>query len=248
MHRSEQFSKQRIDELLGKPFADRAIYFREYRGRPPKHTWNRKAIVGPPLRPFAELQMVERLEKAGWTAGWCYRARKFISTWEPEKRVVTFPQQAEDLLERIATEAGSSAGCWDVFAWKDGKPLFIELKRSGSGDELRDSQKRWRKAAEALKVSPDAFKEYEWLGGDLTGYSLKAMSCFGVDVQSWVRYQHGLYEFGGPDPAEAKNWLKGYQRITGLKGADALWVLFHDNTAGVTYWDIKQTKVRIRSR
>lgn len=240
--------EQRVEKLLTMPFFDRAIYFREYRGRPPKHTWNRKPIVGPPLRPFAELQMVERLEKDGWIAGWCYRAGRFISSWEPEKRAVTFPPQANELLGNIAAKAGARAGCWDVFAWKDGEPLFVELKRRGSSDEMRDSQKRWRTAAEALKVSPDAFKEYEWLGGNLTGYTLKAMSCYGVDVQSWVRYRDGHYEFGGPDPTEAEDWLRLYQRDTGLKGADVLWVLFRDNTSGVTYWNINQTKVRNKRR
>ena len=241
--KSWRMPKKQVEYLLTTTFADRAVYFREYRGRPPKSTWNRKPIVGPRARPFAELQYVERLEKEGWIAGWCYRPRQFISTWEPERREVEFPPSARSLLEKIADKAGARAECWDVFAWKDGEPRFVELKRMGSSDRLRASQERWRTAALELGVPTSAFREMLWLGGNLDGYAIKAMSRTYLKVDSWVRYRDGRYEFGGSNPKEAEGWVKVYRRDTGLKGADLLWVLFHDNTSGVTDWDIKQTKV-----
>jgi hypothetical protein len=241
-----------IESLLTGTFGDRAVYFSEYRGPTPDRTYKRKPIVGPPERPFAELQMVERLERDGWIAGWRYRANEFIATWEPEKRAVTFPAAATELLQRIEAWAGAGAGvkCWDVFAWKDGEPRFIELRRSGTqAKRLPEAKRRWRAAAEAVGVSLRAFKEYEWLGGNLDGFSLKAMSCTFGRVDSWARYRAGRVEFGGSDPQEAEVWYHGYEGDTGLQGSDLLWVLFHDNAGGsMTYWDIKQTRDRVKTR
>jgi hypothetical protein len=237
-----------IEGFLTSTFGNKFVYFREYKGRRPKHTWNRKPIVGPPDRPFAELQMVERLEKERWIAGWCHRPGQFISTWEPEKRAVQFPAAALALLEKIAAKAGANAGCWDVFAWKDGKPRFVELKRMGSSDKLRASQERWRAAAIELGVPSEAFLEMVWLGGSLDGYSLKAMECIFDQINSWVRYRDGRIEFGGQEPRDAESWFEAYRRDTGLQGADLVWVLFRDNTSGATCWDIKQTKDRGKGR
>jgi len=235
-----------VERMLTTPFGHDFVYFREYKGKRPKQDWNRKPIVGPPDRPFAELQYVERLEKDGWLAGWCYRPGKFISTWEPEKRPVIFPAEAQTLLDQIARRAGAKAGCWDVFGWKDGQPLFVELKRRKSSDRLREAQKRWKEAAVKLRVSPAAFKEIEWLGGCLDGYSLKAISVTQDHVDGWVRYRKGKFEFGGPDPREAKGWLEYYRRRTGLDGADLLWVLFRGNSSGLTCWGFEQSRDRKR--
>lgn len=58
---------------------------------------------------------------------------------------------------------------------------------------------------------------------------------------------NGHVEFGGPDPQGAEQWYHGYAGDAGLHGPDAMWLLFHDNTAGFTCWDIKQTRDRVRT-
>ena len=241
----EKMPAEVVERLLTAPFGKKYVYFREYTGRRPKRDWNRKPIVGRPERPFAELQYVQRLEAEGWTAGWCYRPGKFISTWEPTKQEVKFPDKAIALLEAVSARASAKAGCWDVFAWKKGRPLFVELKRRGSSDRLRDAQKRWRDAAVELGVSPKSFREVQWMGGSLDGYSVKAMSCVQGRVDGWIRYGGGRFEFGGENPQEMEKWLQYRQRVTGLKGADLLWVLFREDSYGpYTYWDFEQSRDR----
>src|SRR5512137_2570326 len=85
-----------------------------YSGAWPSSTW-RKPVVGPPSRPFAELQVVEGLEVDGWIAAWVNRPGRFISAWEP-RVVAAMPEAALHLHDRIRHEGAASAGSWDVFA------------------------------------------------------------------------------------------------------------------------------------
>jgi hypothetical protein len=134
-----------------------------YRGPQPAMTW-RKPVVGPPARPFAELQIVDGLEADGWKAAWVHRPGKFLSMWEP--RVATIlPSAALELHDRICEEGSNRAGCWDVFAWRDGVCLFAELKRGNSSDRVRKSQLLWRESALRLGVPSESFAIIEWHGG-----------------------------------------------------------------------------------
>lgn len=137
--------------------------FPVYEGCSPRSTW-RKPVVGPPHCPFAELKVVADLSAAGWTAAWVYRPGKFISSWEP-RRSVQLPLEALALHQEITDRAGARAGCWDVFAWRDDAPLFVELKRTDSSDRVRARQLIWREAALALGVHKTAFIVAEWRGG-----------------------------------------------------------------------------------
>jgi hypothetical protein len=186
----------------------RVAYFPEYLGRPPKQTW-RKPIVGPPERPFAELQLVQRLEQEGWTAAWAYRPGKFIATWEP-KSPALFPRAALELLERIRKRAHAKAGCWDIFAWKKGQPLFIEVKRRNSSDRVRPSQLAWREAAMQEGVARSAFQLIEWCGGSLKGRSVRLTSFVGPDMNAWVECRNGKLTYGGPAPGSIAPMLKHY--------------------------------------
>jgi hypothetical protein len=136
------------------------IELRAWLGERPAATWQ-KPIVGPRRRPFAELQIVEALEKDGWSAGWVYRPGKFLSTWEPGGPS-KLPEEAIELhsqLMRLGTRAG---GCWDIYAWRDRLPLFLEVKRAGSSDRIRVSQGQWLEVAIAEGVRPDRFALVEW--------------------------------------------------------------------------------------
>lgn len=134
-----------------------------YFGPAPQSTW-RKPVVGPPERPFAEFQVVEGLELRGWVAAWVYRPGKFLSAWEP-RRFAELPDRALELHARLEKATRVGAGCWDVFAWQRNKPLFVELKRTGSSDRIRASQLLWRQAAIAQGISRSAFIIAEWSGG-----------------------------------------------------------------------------------
>src|SRR5260370_25605550 len=81
--------------------------------------------------------------------------------------------QVHALLERIQKRTGGKGGCWDLFGWKDGKPLFAELKRGGSSDRVRPIQWAWRKAALDEGVDPSAFDVIEWYGGALKNRILR---------------------------------------------------------------------------
>lgn len=131
-----------------------------YEGVPPQSDWN-KTVVGPPARPFAELQVVDGLEADGWSAAWVYRANKFMSTWEP-RSMATLPVEAIGLHDRVRDASGLKAGCWDVLAWRDGTPLFAELKQGGTPDRIRESQLLWRESAISLGVPEDSFVIVEW--------------------------------------------------------------------------------------
>jgi hypothetical protein len=134
-----------------------------YKGPFPKNTW-RKPVVGPPARPFAELQVVSSLEGEGWLAAWVYRPGLFMSSWEP-RQDARLPAEARALHRRIGEIAGNRSGSWDVFAWRDGAPLFLELKRAGTSDCIRETQLIWRKAALEAGVTESAFAVVEWSGG-----------------------------------------------------------------------------------
>jgi hypothetical protein len=139
------------------------LEFPIYAGPLPERTW-RKPVVGPPNRPFAELQVVAALEEEGWSAAWVYRPSLFMSSWEP-RQTATFPAEACALHKRIGEVAGARSGSWDVFAWREGAPLFVELKRAGSSDCVRESQLIWRRAALQVGVPAAAFIVVEWSGG-----------------------------------------------------------------------------------
>lgn len=219
--------------------ARNVTYFPAYHGPYPTRTW-RKPVVGPPDRPFAELQVVQRLEEEGWRAAWVYRPGQYLSSWEPRK-FVKFPPTASALLERISKRAGKTSGCWDVFAWRNSKPLFIELKRAGSSDTIRDSQVRWKKAAIAEGVDPEAFRLLEWFGGDLEGRELK-LDFWTLDKRDgWAICRNGELSYSGSDTASV---FAHYADWGAATSADLLWLVFARNFDGMTYCVINQRTMR----
>ena len=53
------------------------------------------------------------------------------------------------------------AGCWDVFAWRNGTYLFAEAKHSKK-DKIRETQLRWYAAALECGLSEQNFLLVEW--------------------------------------------------------------------------------------
>lgn len=214
----------------------------EYVGPPPTSTW-RKPIVGPPERPFAELQVVQRLEADGWTAAWVHRPGQFLRTWEPREHV-SFPKKAQALLERIQKRVGSPSGTWDVFAWRNAKPRFIELKRTGSSDRLRSTQVAWRKAALKEGVPSSAFEILEWHGGSLTNRVLRLTSYTYDRESGWVEYRKGALHYGGASPDGTRAMVEFYRGQVDGTDADLLWFTFVRNSSGITWCGIAESPDR----
>jgi hypothetical protein len=93
------------------------------------------------------------LRQSGWASGWVYRQLRFLESWEPRRKAVLPPDSLE-LIGEISRAAGAAGG-WDVYAWRDGEPLFLEVK--WPSDRIRESQRRWLSSALDLGVRSEAF-------------------------------------------------------------------------------------------
>jgi hypothetical protein len=139
------------------------IVFKEWRGAPIKDTYNHKAVIdfeGKPL--FAELAILRVLERSGWSGVWSDSYRNKYRVDLPEKSgSVNLPPAQERLIAAIKERTGRRGGCWDVFAWKNGRHIFAELKRSKK-DKLRPNQFLWLQESLAIGVKPEEFLLVEW--------------------------------------------------------------------------------------
>ena len=226
--------------------ASSVTYLPEYLGAPPKESW-RKPIVGPPDRPFAELQVVQRLEAGGWTAAWVHRPGRFLRAWEPRDDG-PLPKTALALFERIQKRARSTAGAWDILAWKRGKPRFIELKRTHSSDRLRSSQLAWYQAARKEGVPSSAFEVLQWYGGCLKGRVLRLTSYTYDRVNGWAEYREGQLQYGGPSPEGVRHLVDYYRGQIEGTDADLLWLVHMRNSGGITWCEISENMEKTSHR
>ena len=136
------------------------VEFDRWDGPLPESTWNRKPVVGSPERPFAELAIAHELAQAGRVSAWV-TSGQYLSALAP-KRHSRFPPEALGLLALIRAASPEKGGCWDVYAWRAGVPLFAELK--WPRDRVRSSQRTWMDSAIQLRVSSDCFilVECDW--------------------------------------------------------------------------------------
>jgi len=134
--------------------------FQPWQGPPIGNTYGGKAVLefaGEPL--FAELVILRHFESCGWHGAWIDTFRG--CTLDRVDRTVELPAQQRALLERIASAAGSSGGCFDVFLWRGSTVVFAEAKRSGH-DRVRGTQVRWVAAALSLGVPLESLLVVEW--------------------------------------------------------------------------------------
>jgi hypothetical protein len=212
----------------------RWLYFREYFGPAPKNTLG-KPVVGPPEQPFAELQAVDRLKRQGWTAGWFYQQREFISAWEPHREAQLSPT-AQELLARIDSRAAGNVSCWDVLAME---PEFrcIHMVRAGSPLELPPSKQRWLEAAIADGVPCSAFEIWRWFGGALAGRLLR-LTFYSLDrCDGWVDVQKGRMTYSADS---LKGIVEHYRDWGAQTEADLLWLVFMRNSQGMTWCEIDE--------
>lgn len=146
------------------------LEFKKWNGKPLSDTYGGKAVInyrGKPL--FAELAIVRNLEKEGWKAIWIDNFSKgFRVSRQTLKPLTKLPADKLEFLQNIAGSK-SICGCWDVFAWKNGKVKLIECKRTGK-DKIRENQINWYKKAVKLGVPKTSFLIIEWelFGNHLT--------------------------------------------------------------------------------
>jgi hypothetical protein len=110
---------------------------------------------------WAEVILVKLLERGGWQAVWVknWGGRAF---WrDVGGPATTLPAAPAALLGAIENRVASRGGCWDVFAWRGQKALFIESKQRGR-DRLRPTQLAWLESALGVGTPLSSFAVVEW--------------------------------------------------------------------------------------
>jgi hypothetical protein len=135
--------------------------FELWHDAPIQDTYGGKAVLdwkGEPL--FAELVILRLIEEGGWQGVWVdtYR-RRFRQSLPPG--FCSLPRHAESFLEKANGGREWRRGCFDVFAWGDGRYLFVESKRKGH-DAINAHQKEWLESALDSGVSLESLLIFEW--------------------------------------------------------------------------------------
>ena len=137
--------------------------FPEWRGEMPSDTYGGKSVLDANGHPaFAELLILRRLERTGWTGVWIDTFRRTYRRyyWQNDSEI-TLPERAQRALDTITDANGSASGCFDVCAWTDEHLLFAEAKRNNH-DAIRETQKEWLESALNLGMPIDSFLIVEW--------------------------------------------------------------------------------------
>lgn len=129
---------------------------------------------------FAELAVLRLLEKEGWQGRWVntYGAKgevwKYLTRWDDVPREEQRTRNIEDeeprrVLARIASNRKKRyAGCWDVYAWRDGEFCFLQTRRGAPGkDEVKPDQVDWLHTTllfgdERIKLESFGFVHWEY--------------------------------------------------------------------------------------
>ena len=132
-----------------------------WRGKPIADTYGRKPVLdfhGKAV--FAEIAIVRILQMAGWDGVWVdtYSRGKFRQSMPPHE--CALPSHAQDLYDRICLANGKRiGGCFDVFAWKGPKYLFVESKWH---DSIGKKQIEWFEVALNSGVPLRSFLIFQW--------------------------------------------------------------------------------------
>lgn len=138
------------------------LRFAPWRGPSIRDTYGNKAVLdfhGKPL--FAELVILRLLQRAGWEGVWVDTYRRTFRQSLPPSRC-DLPPDAQNFFERIVrANDGRRGGCWDIFAWKGRRYLFVESKRRHR-DSIRATQINWYESARKVGVTANSFLILEW--------------------------------------------------------------------------------------
>ena len=128
---------------------------------------------------FAELAVLRLLEKDGWSGRWVNtqggkgEVWKYLTRWDDLPRDQQRTRNIEDeeprrVLARIASNRRKRyAGCWDVYAWRDGQFAFLDTRRGPPGprDEVKADQVDWLHTALLFgdeRIKLDSFAVVSW--------------------------------------------------------------------------------------
>jgi hypothetical protein len=141
--------------------------FKPWIGPQPSFTFGRKPILNYNDQPiFAELLILNLLKEKRWDGVWVssYGGVKYLNEMPSDPSLephVDIPAKYKRLHDDIQKAAGTKGGCFDVFAWWDGRFVFLEAKRQHH-DKIRDTQRRWIEAAISTGVVSDRLIIAEW--------------------------------------------------------------------------------------
>jgi hypothetical protein len=108
---------------------------------------------------FGELAILRYLQMDGWQGVWVdtFHGRgkkKILWSGLPPNGYGNLSADAETLYDNIVqANNGRSSGFFDVFAWKNGKFVFIEYK--GEGDSSNLNEIRWNDATLKFGIQPE---------------------------------------------------------------------------------------------
>jgi len=168
MHSLARNSTEEIKLLTGKTVhVPKCITsFKKWHGKPVPRYGNKALLTTGRRALFAELVVLELLNKEGWHGVWVDSyGRQYRVAMPHLKRSIAstrdLPGCKQCLLEKIREKAGCRGGCFDVFAWRGRKHRFIELKRHQK-DRIRETQKRWLGAAMRCGIKMCDLLIVEW--------------------------------------------------------------------------------------
>ncbi len=128
---------------------------------------------------FAELAVLRLLERDGWSGRWVNTTGaggevwKYLTHWDDVPRAdqrnrVLEEEEPRQVLAGVARRAAKRyAGCWDVFAWRDGQFAFLQTKRGAPTARLEvgAAQVDWLHTALLfgdLRIIVDSFVVVNW--------------------------------------------------------------------------------------
>jgi hypothetical protein len=128
---------------------------------------------------FGELAVLRLLEKDGWEGRWVNtqgakgEVWKYLTRWDDvardEQRTRNIEaEEPRRVLARIASNRKKRyAGCWDVYAWRDGQFAFLDTRRGqpNGKDEVKADRVDWLHTALLFgdeRIKLDSFAVVNW--------------------------------------------------------------------------------------
>jgi len=120
------------------------------------------------LPTWAEIVLVQMLERHGWEARWVRNLRGGHDFCHGVGQPKPMPREAAAMLAKIDHRARKTGGgAWDVWAWKGESYLCLESRQHQGGDSLRPNQLAWLEAAITEGVT--RYAVVEWTAPPIPG-------------------------------------------------------------------------------
>jgi hypothetical protein len=123
--------------------------------------WNKPVLNQKGTQVCAETALVRLLSEDQWEAVWV-SSNLYRRDFPPHSCNLNAEAEAE--LRKV--RGTKLTGCWDVFAFKNGTPLFIECKRKKK-DSITLPQREWLSAALKVGFTLENFLILEWTGAEV---------------------------------------------------------------------------------